>query len=194
MKRPGLSRSVAGAGGATLGVAGADAARVWHPWLNPLVVAALRTPVHRLFGRSLALLTVRGIRTGRLYRFPVRFADAGGVLYVIPGGHEHKTWWRNLVRPQPVGLRLRGQDLTGVGQAFSGRHDAEVVAAGLRAYMVRFPDSARLRGVATTGRASPDDPRLPRVLRHEVIVRIVVGGQEGAGWPLLEAGLEPLPH
>ena len=116
------------------------------------------------------------------------------MVYVIPGGHEHKTWWRNLIRPQPVGLRLRGRNLTGIGQAFSGRRDPEVVAAGLRAYLARFPDSARLRGVAMTGLPRPDDRQWRRLLRHEVIVRIVLGGQQRPGWPLVEPTREPALH
>jgi F420H(2)-dependent quinone reductase len=181
MTQAGMRKRGVAYNGVKLGAAAADTARVWHPYLNPFLVALLRTPVHRLFGRSLAVLTVRGVRTGRRYRFPVRFAEGRGVVYVIPGGHEHKMWWRNLVRPHVVGLRVRGRDLTGVGQAFSGRHDPQIVADGLRTYLARYPASARLRGLTVTGHGGLDERQLHAVLRHEVIVRIVVDGRERAG-------------
>jgi hypothetical protein len=180
MTQVGISSRDRAESGVRLGAAAADPARVWHPYLNPLVAAVLSTPAHRLFGRSIALLTVRGVRTGRRYRFPVRFAEDDGVVYVIPGGHEHKTWWRNLVRPQQVGLRLRGRDHTGIGQAFSGRHDPQVVETGLRVYLATHPKSAWMRGMALAGGLPPGDLQLHRLLRHEVIVRIVVADRDPA--------------
>jgi hypothetical protein len=50
---------------------------------------------------------------------PVQYAADGQTVYVVPGGWEHKTWWRNLIQPAKVRLRLQGRDVTGVSQSRS---------------------------------------------------------------------------
>lgn len=106
---------------------------------NRLVAALLRSPLHRLLSGSLMLLTVRGRRSGEPHTFPVQYAREGDVVYVYPGEHERKVWWRNLVEPAPVRLRIAGTELKGVGRALRAGEDPEAVAAGSAAYLRRFP-------------------------------------------------------
>ncbi|MGH8836115.1 MAG: nitroreductase/quinone reductase family protein, partial [Actinomycetes bacterium] len=69
-----------------------------QPARNRCVIAVLRSGTHRLLPRSLALLTVTGVRTGRRITFPVgTVRDADGTLLVLVGKARDKTWWRNLV-------------------------------------------------------------------------------------------------
>ena len=111
---------------------------------NRLVAALLRSPLHRLLSGSLMLLTVPGRRSGEPHTFPVQYARAGDVVYVYPAQHERKAWWRNLLEPAPVRLRIAGEELEGVGQALSSSEDAEAVAAGSAAYLRRFPRLAKM--------------------------------------------------
>ncbi len=137
-----------------------------------MTARVLRSPASGLVDRALMLLTVRGRRTGREYTFPVQYAEDGAVLWVLPGHPETKTWWRNLVEPARVGLRLRGQDLGGTARAFDGARDSLIVEAGLRAYLDRFPRAARQLGVCPDGGVI--DPRLlHETVAHTVLVRVV---------------------
>ena len=48
-------------------------------------------------------------------------------------------------------------DVTGVGQAFSGDRDPQVVAAGMTLYLTKFATSARVRGLPVTGSLAGHD-------------------------------------
>jgi len=106
---------------------------------NRVVAALLRSPLHRLLSGSLMLLTVRGRRSGQPHTFPVQYAREGNVVFVYPAEHRRKTWWRNLLEPAPVLLRIAGEELRGSGQALLASADAGAVAAGTATYLRRFP-------------------------------------------------------
>ena len=99
----------------------------------------LPEPVRRHLGQAIApgtplatcaRLRMRGrIKVGR-----------GQELFIIPGQPDRKVWWRNLRRPSPVRLRLRGRDLEGTATASS---DPEAIAAGLHRYLARYPKAAK---------------------------------------------------
>ncbi len=121
--------------------------------VNPLVALVLRSPVHGLFGGSLLLLTLRGRRTGREHTFPVLYAAAGDVLYVMPGRPHLKRGWRNLVGGAPVRVRMRCRDLNGRADLLAGDANPNEVGRALAIYFTRFPSAAWMRRV----RRLPDD-------------------------------------
>ena len=134
-----------------------------------VTTALLRSPLRGLLDRSVLLLTVTGRRSGRTVTLPVQYAVADGVVWVLPGHPERKTWWRNLEQPAPVDLELRGRHVPGKGEALHGERDAGAVREGLSAYLRRFPALARRWRV---GAAGPDAALVART----VIVRVVPDG------------------
>ena len=74
-----------------------------------MVLAILRSPLHRLLSGMAIELRYAGRRSGRRYVLPVQYAPAHGRLVVAPQGAESKTWWRNFRTPQPVTVRLKGR-------------------------------------------------------------------------------------
>jgi deazaflavin-dependent oxidoreductase (nitroreductase family) len=129
-------------------------------------VAVLRSPFTGLLDGAVLVLTVRGRRTGRSYEVPVQYAVGDGCLWVLPGGHEHKTWWRNLTVEAPVSVRLRGRVVAGAARVVDGRAEPVPAADGLRAYLRRFPALARRWNVAA-------DDALAELARSAVLVRVV---------------------
>ncbi len=111
--------------------------RFLHNAVNPLVRAALRSPLHRLLSGSLLLLTYTRRRDGAERTIPVQYAQRGGTLVVFAGRAAEKVWWRNLRGGAPVRLRLRGSVRTGLAEAVTD--DAEAIAAARGAYLERFP-------------------------------------------------------
>jgi deazaflavin-dependent oxidoreductase (nitroreductase family) len=75
----------------------------------------LRSPLHGLGSGSFMLVTFSGRRSGRVYTIPVNYVRDGDVLLVV--SYRHRTWWRNLRRGAPVTVRVKGEDLTCVGEA-----------------------------------------------------------------------------
>lgn len=104
---------------------------------NPLVVAILRSPAHRLLSGALLLLTVTGRRSGRNFTFPVMYAPDGDDLLVFVGMHEEKQWWRNLRGGAEVTVRVRGQEESRDAELLTG--DRTALAEPLAAYLRRFP-------------------------------------------------------
>jgi hypothetical protein len=90
---------------------------VFNRTANPLVKGLLRSPLHRLASRNLALITVTGRSSGREYTFPVGYSESDGHVLIVVGLPERKRWWRNLLQPAPVRLRLGGVERTGTAVA-----------------------------------------------------------------------------
>lgn len=141
--------------------------------VNRMVAWILRSPFSRLLDRSVMLISVKGRRTGREYTLPVNYADDSGMIWVLPGYPDRKTWWRNLDAESSVRLLLRGRDLHAKAHAFRGDRDPATVSEGLRAYLRRFPGSARAAGIENDDGAGITEERLARAAEHAVMVRIV---------------------
>jgi hypothetical protein len=92
-----------------------------RPMMRRFMTWLLLSPYSGLLDGSVMLITLRGRRTGTEYRLPVQYREEGRAIRIFPSHHERKTSWRNLVGESPVGFRLRGQDLGGSAEAFSGR-------------------------------------------------------------------------
>jgi membrane protease YdiL (CAAX protease family) len=102
----------------------------------------------------------------------VQYAQAGPVIWVLPAGHERKTWWRNLLQERRVELWVGGQQLSGRAWAVNGATDAALAQEGLRAYLRRFPSMARRLKLASQDGAS-DQGRPRELAARTVIVRIL---------------------
>jgi hypothetical protein len=80
-------------------------------WLqgNSLVLAILRSPVHRVLSGVVLELRYTGRRSGREYAIPVEYARSGERVVVRPQAAGRARWWRNFGTPMPVTVRLAGQ-------------------------------------------------------------------------------------
>ena len=145
-----------------------------HRMVNPAVRVVLRSRAHRLLSGSVALLTVTGRRTGTAYSFPVQYVRSGRVVIVVPGGHENKTWWRNVGTSAPVRILIAGGDHAAMAQALVGEDQPEEVADALVAYVARFRSSRVLGGLRPDRDGRLDRDRLLAAARRAVVVRILL--------------------
>jgi len=86
-------------------------------------------------------LAVRGRRSGRVFRFPVQYAECGNDLVVSPGHASSKTWWRNLHGgPTDIEILLDGRWRPARGEVLQpGDGDYAQACASYRA---RWPKAA----------------------------------------------------
>lgn len=132
----------------------------------------LRSRLSPLLDGTLMLITVRGVRTGTDYTLPVQYATDGTTLWVLPGNHERKTWWRNLTRERKVLIVLRGREQPATAQALLGTSTPAMVEAGLLVYFRRYPRLARRFGIVDEqGLIEPQ--ALRALAKRLVLVRIV---------------------
>ena len=129
---------------------------------NAVVLALLRSPLHRLLSGRLLAITVVG-RTGRRYTIPVGYAEHDAALLIGTAG----TWYRNLRPGAPVDVRLRGR---------RRRYDPEVIrdesrAADLyRVILGRNPVHGRFAHIRIAPDGGPDPDDLRRALADGVAV------------------------
>ena len=82
--------------------------------INPLVRGLLRSPLHRLASRRVALISYTGRRSGRRFTIPVGYEMAGLQVTISVGSPDRKVWWRSLTGTGgPVELLIRGRLRTG---------------------------------------------------------------------------------
>lgn len=87
--------------------------------LNALMQVMLRTPgLQRVVGRSTALLTFTGRKSGKSYTTPITYvADVGRVILTC---NKTRQWWRNLTDRPSVTLRLAGKTVSGKARVVQG--------------------------------------------------------------------------
>jgi hypothetical protein len=83
--------------------------------VNRGVAALIASPRWgRFVGRSLALLTYTGRRSGRTFTIPVGYRRAGDEVTITVAMPDAKTWWRNFLGAGgPLSMQLGGADRTG---------------------------------------------------------------------------------
>ena len=76
--------------------------------VNPVVMAILRSPAHRILSGRLVVLHLTGRRSGRRFALPVLFRRDGDTLTVSVALPERKRWWRNVTEQTPVDVLIDG--------------------------------------------------------------------------------------
>jgi hypothetical protein len=147
--------------------------RVWRallPVVNRLMGAWLRSRWHHPVSSSMMLMTFEGARSGRVYSFPVGYAeDAEGLVTFT-----RFAWWKNFRERRPVSLRLRGREVRGTAFAVK---DPEAVAERFAYYLGRNPHDGRYFGVTVSrdGWADPDE--LARAAARLIMIRTLLDGR-----------------
>ncbi|MGB5758925.1 MAG: nitroreductase family deazaflavin-dependent oxidoreductase [Acidimicrobiales bacterium] len=116
------------------------------PWMNTSMRIMLGLPgLRRLLGRSFAMITVTGAKTGTEYSTPVQYMKVDDDYVVL--SQKHRIWWRN-IRTEPV------VTLTVLGKVVPGR--ARIAAGGdahqvLSACLSDNPRIAKFYGLSPDG-------------------------------------------
>lgn len=78
--------------------------------VNPLLTRLLQCGAGRVLGRTLAVVTYVGRRTGEPHALVVQYRREDATVRVRVGRPQRKQWWRNFSTPRPMTLHLAGQD------------------------------------------------------------------------------------
>jgi hypothetical protein len=135
-------------------------------WINPVMSALLKSPLHGLVSRDIMLITFSGRRSGRRYTTPVSYFREGQTIRCFTSGET--TWWRNLRGGASVSLRVRGEMLQGHAEAISG--DPKRIADALTAFLVQVPRDATYYDITLDANGAPDPTDLERAAQDVVLV------------------------
>lgn len=139
--------------------------------LNACMVGFLKTPgLQRMIGKSVALISFTGRKSGVRYSIPVSYSRDGDTVTILTNAS--RRWWRNLVGGVPVGLRLAGLDRTGTADAHVGdAGDEPAVAAFLTGRSV----DAKAHGIRLDGDGVPDPTGVRDLTPRLVVVTVRLG-------------------
>jgi hypothetical protein len=140
--------------------------------LNGIVDLVLRSRLHWLVSRGLALITVTGRRTGRRYTIPVGYLETSDAVLVLVGDAPSKTWWRNYLDPGPIEMRLRGVQRS--GRAVVVPPGSEPFRRSAEASFRRSRIIPRLFGIAFDPNVGLTIEDTERLARRAAMVRITL--------------------
>ena len=134
--------------------------------MNRVPQLLLRSPLHGLMSSRYLLITFTGRKSGKRYTTPVAYLGQGDTIILTTDS----LWWKNLRGGAPVGLRVKGQDLTGTAEAVT---DEEAIAEALRALVKRVPAYGRFAQVSRGPNGEPNPEEITRAIRNgRVLVRV----------------------
>lgn len=127
----------------------------------------LRTPgLQRIVGKSTALLTFTGRKTGRRITTPLSYVRDGERIVVT--GHRTRNWWRNLRENPEVVVRLAGKNRSGVATILEGQ-DA---ARALSRFFAAQPQVAKMARVELDEAGQPRSQDVDVVASYTTVVAI----------------------
>lgn len=134
------------------------------------MVWLLRSPLHRLSGKHLLLMTLVGRTSGKCYTFPVSYIRDGETLVVI--SQRDRNWWRNLRDGAPITLTLNGREVRANGEAFT---ETVAVMRDLLCCLQLVPAYQRFLHIKLNAAGLPDllDP-FAQLAQNRVSVRITL--------------------
>ena len=132
-------------------------------WVNRLVALMLRTPfVQRVVGKTFALLTVTGAKTGRRYTVPVQYLMRDGEFVV--GTLRTRRWWRNVRTHPEVEMRIAGAWMDGLARIASDDEERSF----LTDLLATEPKFAKFYGLEPDESGMVSNEEVEQLLEHVV--------------------------
>jgi hypothetical protein len=138
-------------------------------FVQSMMIATLRSPLHGLLSKNLVLLRFSGRKSGKRYEIPVAYVQDGDTVLI----GTQRPWATNMRGGAPVELQLRGRAVTGAAEVGA---DPDAVAADLRRLLRGASQVGRFMGVTLDAAGQPDPGQLrDAVARGWVVVKVLVG-------------------
>jgi len=137
--------------------------------LNPVMKALLRSPLHRIASRSIALLHFRGRKSGREFVTPLSYTLENDTVRFLSA---HSTrWWMNLRGDAiPVSVEIARETHTGKARLLDG--DSEPLREGVRRFLTALPRDAKVYGIKLDADRRPVEESLVKAAPELVLVEV----------------------
>jgi hypothetical protein len=116
---------------------------------NTVVIALLKSPLHRVLSGSTAVIRYHGRKSGREISTPVQYVRNGEDVLILVGRPESKTWWRNFETERAIDILAQGTWNKMKARAFKGAVEPDVVSGLVDRYLSKFARAARSLGEGT---------------------------------------------
>ena len=148
----------------------AETIELWiYKIANPFVKALLRSPLHGIASKNVALLHFRGRKSGREFVTPLSYVRENGRVCLLSA---HSTrWWMNLREEgTPVSIEIARETLTGKARLWDG--DSEALRERVRRYLTALPRDAKVYGIKLDESNRPVEESLAEVAPELVFVEV----------------------
>jgi hypothetical protein len=152
----------------------AETVELWiYKILNPFVKALLRSPLHGIASKNVALLHFRGHKSGREFVTPLSYVrenvrENGTVCLLSAHG---TRWWMNLREEgTPVSIEIARETVTGKASLWEG--DSEALRERVRRYLTALPRDAKVYGIKLDETNRPVKESLAEVAPELVFVEV----------------------
>jgi len=134
---------------------------------NPFMKAILRSPFHAIMSKNVAILTVTGKKSSKVYTFPVNYQRDGDEIWVV--SMRDRTWWKNLRGGAKIVILLAGREMKAHGEVFEESQD---VAQLLRKFILHSPTYGKYLNVELDEEGQPVQGDVVAASASRVMVRI----------------------
>ena len=136
---------------------------------NPFVKALLRSPLHGIASKNVALLHFRGRKSGREFVTPLSYVRANGTVCLLSA--QGTRWWMNLREEgTPVSIEIARETVTGKARLWDG--DSEALRERVRRYLIALPRDAKVYGIKLDESNRPVEESLAHVAPELVFVEV----------------------
>ena len=136
---------------------------------NPFVTALLRSPLHGIASKNIALLHFRGRKSGREFVTPLSYVRENGTVCLLSA---HGTrWWMNLREEgTPVSLEIARETVEGKAKLWEG--DSDALRERVGRYLTALPRDAKVYGIKLDESKRPAEESLAHAAPELVFVEV----------------------
>jgi len=136
---------------------------------NPFVKALLRSPLHGIASKNVAILHFRGRKSGREFTTPLSYVRDNGTVCLLSA--QHTVWWMNLREEgTPVSILIASETLTGKARLWEG--DSEALRERVTRYLTALPRDAKVYGIKLDESNKPIEESLVKAAPELVFVEV----------------------
>ena len=137
--------------------------------LNPVIKAVLRSPLHRLGSKTIALLRFRGRLSGREFVTPLSYVRNDQTVWFLS---DHSTnWWKNFREGDvPVSIEIARTTVNGTARLWDG--DTDELREHVSRYLCALPRDAKVAGIKLDQNKVPIEASLVKVAPTLVMVQV----------------------
>ncbi len=137
--------------------------------LNPVARCLLRSPLHGIASKNIAILHFTGRKSGRALNTPLSYTRDGDRVRLLSS--TNTSWWKNFRGgDKPVEVEIAGQRHAGTATLYEG--DSPALRDGVTAFLTALPRDAVVYGVKLDSERRPVASSLEAAAPRLVLVEI----------------------
>lgn len=137
--------------------------------MNPLMRGLLRSPLHGIASRSIAILHFTGRKSGRALNTPLSYVREGDRVLFLSSTNTH--WWKNFRDAEAaVEVEIAGARHAGMAKLLEG--DSEPLRDGVRLFLSALPRDAMVYGIKLDRQKQPVESSLAAAAPRLVLVDV----------------------